>query len=284
MGFLTKRELGKLVTKVENNPGSVREILKSFEPLSDKSPLVIGITGPQGAGKSTAINGLIRNYRSIGKSIVVLAVDPTSLSGGAFLGDRIRMNHFADDENVFIRSIASRGGMGGLAPLVNMYGILKLVSNSGFDVIFVESVGAGQTSLDIKKLVDLVVLILSPGCGDSIQFMKGGIIEIADIFAINKADTPDGQKLSHDLRSALEVCNFAEIPRLVGNGHNAYSDLFRKIKDFESNHDLTDSRIARKRFETIEWIRYLLSERLPSVPEKIVGDPLTVAEELVKSL
>jgi LAO/AO transport system kinase len=164
----------------------------------------VGFTGPPGAGKSSLVAGLARSYRELGEEVAIVAVDPTSpYSGGALLGDRIRMNDLATDPGIFIRSMATRGSLGGLATTTKE--VLDLMDGFGFQRVLVETVGVGQTELEITGAADTVVVVLVPESGDAIQAMKAGLMEIADIFVVNKADRPGSDRLVKDLKLALHL-------------------------------------------------------------------------------
>jgi LAO/AO transport system kinase len=180
-----KRALARCITIVENELDGFTNILQSLE--FPKETPVIGITGPPGAGKSTLISGLIQKYTSAGKNIGILAVDPTSpFTYGSLLGDRLRMSeHFLND-HVFIRSLATRGSLGGLS--AKAIEITDIMRSFGFDLIIIETVGVGQSEVEIAGLADLTILVLVPESGDDVQTLKSGIMEIADIFVVNKAD------------------------------------------------------------------------------------------------
>ena len=196
-----KQSLARLITLVERESPEAPEILRAIYPHAGRA-LCVGITGPPGGGKSTLVGRLTGIAREKGLNIGVLAVDPTSpFSGGAVLGDRIRMQQHFLDEGVFIRSMATRGSHGGLprtAPSV-----IKLMDASGKDVILVETVGVGQTEIDVMETVDTVVVVLVPEAGDTIQTMKAGLMEIADVFAVNKADRPGADLVVADLMAML---------------------------------------------------------------------------------
>lgn len=164
---------------------------------------VVGITGPPGAGKSTLISEMIKVVRSRGESVAVLAVDPSSpISGGAILGDRIRMQSHVDDEGVYVRSMATRGHLGGLAAATRE--AVALLGGAGFDRIIVETVGVGQSEVDIMRLADIVVLVVGPSWGDQIQADKAGIVEVADLFVVNKGDRPGVDEVSRALRETAD--------------------------------------------------------------------------------
>jgi LAO/AO transport system kinase len=193
------RALARLATHIENDTPVGREGLRRLYPETGAAHIV-GITGSPGAGKSTLVSALIRELRDQDKRIAVVAVDPSSpLSGGAALGDRIRMLDWWEDENVYIRSMASRGLHGGLAPATA--GMIHLLDAARFDVILVETVGVGQEEVDILRYVHTVVVVQVPGLGDDIQAMKAGLLEVADLFVVNKSDREGAEDLSRTLRA-----------------------------------------------------------------------------------
>lgn len=195
--------IARLITLAENNHPDIQQAISLLYPHTGHAHLV-GITGSPGAGKSSLANELTKAYRRAGRTVAVLAVDPTSpFSGGAILGDRIRMRDLAGDSGVFIRSMASRGNMGGLAQAA--YNAIKIFDAAGFDLIIIETVGAGQSEVEIAGAAHTVVVVESPGQGDDIQAIKAGIFEIADIFAVNKADRPGLTKTVSALKMMLEM-------------------------------------------------------------------------------
>ena len=203
-----RRALSRLLSHVENRTRLGTEALRELFPLTGHAQL-IGITGPPGAGKSTLVNALIRAYRDAGRTVAVIAIDPSStLTGGATLGDRIRMMENYADEGVFIRSMATRGQMGGLALPVS--GAAHLFDAFGFDVILIETVGVGQDEVDIADAADTTVVVQVPGLGDSIQTIKAGVLEIADILVVNKSDRPEARQLVRDLRNMLLLGDHGE--------------------------------------------------------------------------
>jgi len=193
------RHAARLITAVENGDPAARPVLRELGASCGRAH-VVGVTGPPGAGKSSLVAALIRDLRSRGRSVGVVAVDPSSpFSGGALLGDRDRMlEASAGDREVFIRSVASRGAQGGLAAAVN--DAVDVLDAMGKDVVIVETVGVGQGELEIASLAHTVMLVLVPGYGDSLQAMKAGITEIADVVAVNKADTPGADAAAKELR------------------------------------------------------------------------------------
>lgn len=199
------RELAQQITLVENSGLGSTELL-SYMPTP--SAHIVGITGPPGVGKSTSTSALITQLRSEGKSVAVLAVDPSStFSKGALLGDRIRMQDHALDSGVFIRSLASRGHLGGLTGTI--YSVLKVISAAGFDLIIIETVGVGQSEIEIAKMADTSIVIAAPGAGDGIQAAKAGILEIADIFTVNKSDRPGADATVRELKGMLSMVSVA---------------------------------------------------------------------------
>lgn len=196
------RATARLITLVEANDSSVPEIMKQVYPHSGKA-YVIGFTGAPGAGKSTVVGKLARLLDQSGKKVAIIAIDPSSpFTGGALLGDRIRMmEDLGTKQNVFIRSLGSRGEMGGLSEAT--YRVANVLDAFGKDYIFVETVGAGQAEIEVTKLADSVVVVLSPGMGDEIQAMKAGTMEIGDIVVLNKADQAGADMLASSLKVAL---------------------------------------------------------------------------------
>ena len=198
-----QRALARLVSAVERQSAAVPDIMQRITPTLGRA-YCIGITGPPGAGKSTLTDRLTAHARQQGKTVGIIAVDPTSpFSGGAILGDRIRMQQHYLDAGVYIRSMASRGHHGGLSRAAK--GVIKLLDAFGKDLIIVETVGVGQTELDIVAATDTTLLILVPESGDAIQTIKAGIMEIADLFVINKADRDGAERLQRDLQMMLHV-------------------------------------------------------------------------------
>jgi LAO/AO transport system kinase len=222
-----RRALARLISAIESgDPASEKAVAALVEEVAPAPR--IGITGPPGAGKSTLVGAVIAELRSRGDTVAVLAVDPSSpVTGGALLGDRIRMQDHVEDPGVYIRSMASRGHLGGLSPAAGP--TIAVLARSGFDIVLVETVGVGQSEVEVMDHVDQVVLVVSPGWGDQIQADKAGVVEITDVFVVNKGDRPGVEVVQ---RALLERMGGLEAPVLVtaainGEGVPALVDVIR---------------------------------------------------------
>ncbi|HPY14250.1 MAG TPA: methylmalonyl Co-A mutase-associated GTPase MeaB [bacterium] len=228
------RVLAKLITKIENDRFGSEDILRNLYKENSET-IVIGITGPPGAGKSSLTDRIIKEYRNLSKTVGVVAVDPSSpFTGGAILGDRIRMCDHATDPGVFIRSMGSRGSLGGLAPAT--IDVLNLMKSAGFDVLIVETVGVGQSEIDVMSIADTVLLVLVPGMGDDVQALKAGIMEIADIFVINKADKDGKERLAAELNMIINLNRHRlewepPVVETVATENKGTVELMEKIRD-----------------------------------------------------
>jgi LAO/AO transport system kinase len=208
-----RRALGRILTYIENDTVSGRRALASLYPHSGHAQ-TIGLTGSAGSGKSTLTGALARELRRRGRSLGIVAIDPTSpFSQGALLGDRIRMQDLTSDAGVFLRSMATRGALGGLAP--STAGVVTALDASGKDVVIVETVGAGQDEVEIAMMADTTVVVVTPGAGDDVQAMKAGIMEIADVLVVNKSDLPNADLLERQLRSIVEASRSGRLTPIV---------------------------------------------------------------------
>ncbi|MFZ5981343.1 MAG: methylmalonyl Co-A mutase-associated GTPase MeaB, partial [Candidatus Zixiibacteriota bacterium] len=299
------RALSKVISCVENQAEDYQKLLGTLY-LRAGHTLRIGVTGPPGAGKSTLVNCLAREYLKQGKKVGVIAVDPTSpFTGGALLGDRVRLSEFPADGSFYFRSMATRGASGGLAATTDN---VSVVYNSfGFDITLIETVGVGQVELDIINTCDVVVVALVPESGDSVQTMKAGLMEIADIFCVNKADREGSDRLVTELRQALDSRKKVEgrwrIPVIptVAIRAEKIDKLLTKIEDFlkfrKDNGQFEQHRKnqLKKKVHNILTTRVnrLVSEKLGHVTnfEEIIediyrgkGDPYSVAEDLFSKI
>ena len=222
-----RRALARLISAIESADPAAETTVAAL--VEDVAPVRrIGITGPPGAGKSTLAGALVSELRARGDTVAVLAVDPSSpVTGGALLGDRIRMQDHVEDPGVYVRSMASRGHLGGLSPAAGP--AIAVLARAGFDIVLVETVGVGQSEVEVMDHVDQVVLVVSPGWGDQIQADKAGIVEITDVFVVNKGDRPGVEVVQ---RALLERLGGSESPVLVtaainGEGLDALVDVIR---------------------------------------------------------
>ena len=216
------RALARLATGLENCDPQALETLRELEPFAGHARIV-GITGAPGAGKSTLVDALARELRKRGKTLAILAVDPTSRgTGGAILGDRIRMQQHYADPGIFIRSMATRGAMGGMARATA--DLARLMDAAGKDYVIIETVGVGQAEIEIASVAQVTVLVLVPGMGDDVQAIKAGIMEIADIFVINKADHPGAERVEMELHAEGFTCPVIRTVATTGEGIPALAD------------------------------------------------------------
>lgn len=251
------RALAKAITVVENDHPEKLSLLRDVFSM-EKHAHHIGITGPPGAGKSSLVNRLIARIRAEGKTVAIIAVDPTSpFSGGALLGDRVRMNQHFTDDGVYIRSMATRGSLGGLARATK--DALRLCDAYGFDVVIVETVGVGQSELDIMKVVDTTALVLTPNSGDVLQIFKAGIMEIADLFVINKGDLPGYGKLKALLKELVMMTHEKAIIKTVSTENKGIDKLWGKINEHHEFLHTTDEgtkrRTDQQKLEVYELVR-----------------------------
>ena len=298
-----RRSIAKAITAIENDTCQAQEIIAQIYPHTGKAH-VIGLTGAGGAGKSTLIEKIVREYRRRGKTVGVVAVDPTSpFTGGAFLGDRIRMQELSTDEGVFIRSMATRNYAGGIAKATK--DAVKVLDAAGKDIVLVETVGAGQSEVEIIKVAQTIVVMHAPGLGDEIQAIKAGIMEIADIFVVNKADRENANKAVIDIQSNLQMNNkespwkppVLKTTALTGEGVPELIDKLEEHRCFLEGNLECKKALLKNRAETelneaikeeaadslIENLRKRgkLDELLQQILEKKI-DPHSAAEKLIK--
>lgn len=293
-----RRALAQAITAVENCGGA--DLIRQLFPLASGPP-VVGITGPSGAGKSTLVNGLTTAYRAEGTIVGVLAIDPTSpFTGGALLGDRVRMQQHFEDEGVYVRSMATRGAMGGLSAAV--YDTLAVLSAAGFDRLLVETVGVGQDEVDVAGVADTTCVVLTPVGGDEIQAIKAGIMEVADIFVLNKSDMPGTDRAEAQLHAWVTQADDGEwaprVVRTVGSQGDGIDKLKAAIEDHEDWYRASGKAeqkrraLARFRLHTLLRQRLLGAVRSHGLDEKredelVVAiasgdlDPYSAAETIV---
>ena len=295
------RAIARAISLVEDDsPAAQRLMRQVFSCRQDA--LVLGITGAPGTGKSTLVDQLIGRFRGAGRKIGIVAVDPSSpFSGGAILGDRIRMMRHSTDPHVFIRSMATRGHLGGLAKATGE--TIAIFEAAGMDCVLVETVGVGQDEVEVVKLADLVVVILTPDAGDEIQAFKAGIMEIADIFVINKADHPGAEKMERQLRAMLDLGlpdkDKPAVVKTVAISGKGLDGLTCEIDRLLGKRDQMAQEDRRKRLlawmlrdVTREKIDRLISRDIPaSVFEEYVdqiyhrrSDPYSIADTLIARL
>jgi LAO/AO transport system kinase len=269
------RGAGKLLSLVESSRRN--EVLDALGPTT--LPRIVGVTGPPGAGKSTTVGALVSAYRERGMRVAVLAVDPSSpYSGGALLGDRIRMAAHINDSDVLIRSVATRGHLGGLAAAVPA--AIRLLAALSYDQIVLESVGVGQSEIEIAAIADPTIVILNPGAGDAVQAAKAGLLEVADIVVVNKADREGADQTVRDLRGETH----APILKLVAAQGEGIADLVEAI---EAHHraDSPERRVARARAQILSLAQTQLRthQDLDGLAEAVAEgreDPYNAAERL----
>jgi LAO/AO transport system kinase len=295
------RALARAISTIEDNRPESRELLKALFNFTGRAR-VIGLTGAPGAGKSTLVDQLAREYRRQERTIGILAVDPTSpYTGGAILGDRIRMQSHHADPGIYIRSMATRGNLGGLARATT--DAATVLDAAGKDVVLIETVGVGQDEIDIVRLADVTVVILVPGMGDDVQTIKAGIMEIADIFVINKSDREGADRVEREIRSMQSLAIRSDkwtppIIKTVATDGKGIPELAAAIANYEQSLEQKDLLLKKKisswRERLIEMLRDGLLERLLSdrLPEEEIArlaaeiaehkrDPYSLVEEIV---
>ena len=258
------RALARAATAIENRQASAESLLKELFPHTGRAT-VLGITGSPGAGKSTLVDRLIHELRREGKQVGVIAVDPTSpYTGGAILGDRIRMLSHHADSGVFIRSMATRGWLGGLAAATT--DMTVLLDAAGKDVVLVETVGVGQDEVEIAKLADATMVVLVPGMGDDVQAIKAGIMEIADVFVINKSDQPGADRLEREIKAIQSLSTRKDgwvppVVRSVATEGQGIAEALSAVRSFLARGDGKDRAVANWNQRLHEMLRERMLER-----------------------
>jgi LAO/AO transport system kinase len=270
------KSLARAITLVENELPGYKDLLMNLSGTG--SAKLLGITGPPGAGKSTLVNALLHYWVNKGKKIAVIAVDPSSpFNYGAILGDRIRMADFYNNENVYIRSLATRGALGGLNSKI--IEITDVVKHAPFDIVLVETVGVGQSEVEIAGIADCTVVALVPEAGDSIQTMKAGILEIANIFVVNKADRPDAEKLYQNLRVMVHekagMGKETPVVKTIATEQSGIEELAQTVEQYLAEYDVLPEKrlhlLAEKSWQLIQ------AGRMANVNKKSLNDALEKA-------
>lgn len=259
------RAVSRAVTLIENRASGAEDLLKALFPHTGRA-FRIGVTGSPGTGKSTLVDRLASHYRAAGKTVGVIAVDPSSpFTGGAILGDRIRMLRHAEDEGTFIRSMASRGYLGGLAQATG--DVSLLLDAAGKDVILIETVGVGQGEIEVVRVADCTLVVLTPGMGDDVQSLKAGLMEIADIFVVNKSDREGAERFEQQLLAILGLMLERDgwkpaVVRTVATQDQGTGNLLAEIARFREHLEKDPGRRSRERDYWREWLLRLLQTRL----------------------
>lgn len=298
-----RRAVARAISAVECRDPSSGALVRALFHKAGNS-YTIGITGAPGAGKSTLLEKVATEYRRLGKRVGIIAVDPTSpFSGGAILGDRIRMQELSTDDGTYIRSMATRGQLGGLAPSAR--DVALILDAAGCDVVFVETVGVGQDEVEVARLADATVVLVVPGMGDDVQIFKAGVMEIADLFVINKADQSGAERMEHQLHCLLSVGEpwnqwQPHIVKTTATTGEGVSQLCEELEKFRAMTEQSSAGLNRRRKNTrlqlLELLRQSLFERVAQehIDERQIGlyvedilvrrrDPHSIVEEIMEA-
>lgn len=297
-----RRAIARAISAVENGAPEGIELLKEIFPRSGKG-VVIGVTGSPGAGKSTLVEKLAADFRRDGERVGIIAVDPTSpFSGGAILGDRIRMQSLFGDDGVYIRSMATRGHLGGLA--IATQDVVSVLDAAGCGVILIETVGVGQDEVEIARHADVTVLVLVPGMGDDVQTFKAGVMEIADVYVINKADRPGAERVEQEVRAMMAISlrrgdwdpPVIRTVATLGEGVPELRVAIAQYRHHAEKGSMRERRREQAREQLLEIVRQRLLDRvLGQIPNHALDaftdemaarrrDPHSIAEELLRRL
>ena len=285
------RAIGRAISLVEDGDASAEVILSSLDEDLVSKATILGITGPPGAGKSTLTNSIISQLRQLKKRIGIIAIDPTSpISGGAILGDRIRMMQHATDQDVVMRSMATRGRLGGLCATAGA--AVRIMASCGCSTIIIETVGVGQSEMDIIRLADITLLVLAPGLGDDIQAMKAGLLEVADLLVVNKADCSGAETLAMDLEAVVRKgrANPTQVSMTVATEGKGIVKLLDRISTVDDAHRESGEREKRRSQahdqEVLDWCLEILRPRLLAEIIKrelpVLGDPRLKAKKILE--